>query len=95
MLVLISKGRNWNNKEKEKSKTLIPSYQKIAKKQNYLCLVFHEALFNGETLHRYHTIPRHLNGNNSYANLQLVHYYYHQQINLNKVSLAEVIESPI
>ncbi|MDZ8089239.1 MAG: group II intron reverse transcriptase/maturase [Nostoc sp. DedQUE12b] len=85
----------WNNKEKEKSKTLIPSYQKIAKKQNYLCLVCHESLFNGESLHRHHTIPRHLNGNNSYANLQLVHYYCHQQIHSNKVSLAEVIESPI
>jgi len=70
----------WNNREKTKSKELIPSYQKMALKQDYLCPVCKESLFNGELLHAHHIIPRHLQGKNSYANLQLVHHYCHQQI---------------
>ena len=74
----------WGEREESKSKTLEPSNQKIAKKQNYQCPVCHESLFNGETLHRHHIIPRHQNGKNNLANLQLVHYYCHQQIHSTK-----------
>ncbi|OUL35141.1 group II intron reverse transcriptase/maturase [Nostoc sp. T09] len=73
----------WVEREKSKSQTLEPSNQKIAKKQDYLCPVCHESLFNGETLHRHHITPRHQNGKNNLANLQLVHYYCHQQIHSN------------
>jgi RNA-directed DNA polymerase len=70
----------WKNREKAKSKVLIPSYQKIAVKQDYQCPKCSESLFNGEALHLHHVIPRHLHGKNSYTNLELVHYYCHQQI---------------
>lgn len=84
----------WKDKEKEKSKILIPSYQKIAKKQSYQCPVCDESLFNGEVFHCHHKIPRHQNGKNNYANLELVHYYCHQQIHLKqvKVEIPEVEE---
>lgn len=70
----------WEKKGKEKSSCLIPSYQKIAKRQDYKCPVCNESLFNGETLHCHHIIPRHQGGRDTYANLRLVHFYCHQQI---------------
>jgi RNA-directed DNA polymerase len=78
----------WVEREKNKSKTLEPSNQKIAKKQDYLCPVCHESLFNGETLHRHHITPRHQKGKNNLANLQLVHYYCHQQIHSIKTKYS-------
>jgi RNA-directed DNA polymerase len=78
----------WVEREKSKSKTLEPNHQKIAKKQNYLCPVCHESLFNGERLHRHHIIPRHQKGKNQFANLQLVHYYCHQQIHSIQVKYS-------
>ncbi|MBK1989001.1 group II intron reverse transcriptase/maturase [Sphaerospermopsis aphanizomenoides BCCUSP55] len=78
----------WVEREKNKSKTLEPSNQKIAKKQDYLCPVCHESLFNGETLHRHHVTPRYQKGKNNLANLQLVHYYCHQQIHSIKVKYS-------
>lgn len=82
----------WIKREKSKFKTLEPSNQKIAKKQNYLCPVCHESLFNGETLHRHHITPRHQNGKNHIANLQLVHYYCHQQIHSHRFKYSPLPE---
>ncbi len=82
----------WSERERNKSKTLESSNQKIAKKQDYLCPVCHESLFNGETLHRHHITPRHQNGKNNLANLQLVHYYCHQQIHSNKIKHSFQLE---
>ncbi len=82
----------WTKRERSKSIALEPSNQKIAKRQNYLCPVCYESLFNGETLHRHHIIPRHQNGKNYIANLQLVHYYCHQQIHSHRFKYSPLPE---
>lgn len=70
----------WNSRKKIKSQSLIPSYQKIAQKQGFECPICRESLFNDEPIHKHHKIPIHQGGEDSYANLELVHYYCHQQI---------------
>jgi RNA-directed DNA polymerase len=70
----------WDLRKKRKSENLIPSYQRVAQKQGYICPVCGESLFNDEPIQKHHTIPCSKGGNNSYANLELVHYYCHQQI---------------
>ncbi|OUL34467.1 group II intron reverse transcriptase/maturase [Nostoc sp. T09] len=70
----------WLSREKDKSKNLTKSLEKLALKQDNRCPLCGDSLFNGETLHRHHKIPRHQGGQDTYANLQLVHYYCHQQI---------------
>jgi RNA-directed DNA polymerase len=70
----------WEKREKEKSLNLKPSYQKLAKRQDYKCPVCNESLLNGETLHCHHVIPRHQGGRDTYSNLRLVHFFCHQQI---------------
>lgn len=82
----------WMDREKDKFKTLEPSNQKIAKKQNYLCPICQESLFNGETTHRHHITPRQKNGKNNLANLQIVHYYCHQQIHSGKAKYFSQLE---
>ncbi|MGV0107355.1 Group II intron-encoded protein LtrA [Nostoc sp. DSM 114160] len=82
----------WVDREKDKSKTLEPSSQKIAKKQNYLCPVCQDSLFNGETIHRHHITPRHKNGKNNLANIEMVHYYCHQQIHSGKAKYSSQAE---
>jgi RNA-directed DNA polymerase len=73
-------GQYWEKKEKEQLSNLVPSYQKIAKRQDYKCPMCNESLFNGETLHCHHLVPRHQGGRDIYSNLQLMHFYCHQQI---------------
>lgn len=73
----------WELRNKKKSETLIPSYQKLAQKQGYTCPVCGETLFNDEPLQKHHKNPRSQGGNDSYANLELVHYYCHQQVHSN------------
>ena len=58
------------------------SYQKIAQKQGFVCPVCGESLFNDEPLQKHHTIPLHHGGDSRYDNLELLHYYCHQQIHL-------------
>lgn len=70
----------WDARKKIKAKSLIPSYQKIAEKQGFSCPVCAESLFNDEHIQKHHKISSHQGGNNSYANLELLHYYCHQQI---------------
>jgi RNA-directed DNA polymerase len=70
----------WENRKKVKSQSLIPSHQKLAQKQGFICPVCGESLFNDEPLQKHHKIPYRHGGNESYANLELVHYYCHQQI---------------
>jgi RNA-directed DNA polymerase len=47
----------WKDRDKRKIKDLIPSKQRIAKNQNYICPKCRESLFNGEELHTRHVIP--------------------------------------
>lgn len=70
----------WENRQNIKSKSLIPSYHQLAQKQNFKCPVCGESLLNDEPIQKHHKIPCHQGGNDSYANLELVHYYCHQQI---------------
>lgn len=70
----------WDLRRKRKSKNLIPSYQKLAQKQGYKCAICGESLFNDEPLQKHHKTPRSKGGNDSYANLELMHYYCHRQV---------------
>ena len=84
----------WKDREKNNSKELLPSLQKIAKKQNYSCPVCSESLLNGEPLHCHHKIPRHQGGKDNYSNLQLVHFYCHQQIHVLQKTGTTIEEEP-
>jgi RNA-directed DNA polymerase len=79
----------WKEREMEKSKNQNPSLQKLSKRQNYVCPICGESLFNGETIHKHHKTPRYLGGKNTYTNLQLVHYFCHQQIHSTKTIAVE------
>lgn len=70
----------WELRRKRKSSNSIPSYQKLARKQGYKCSICGESLFNDEPLQKHHKIPRSQGGSHSYANLELMHYYCHQQV---------------
>ncbi|MGB3206072.1 MAG: group II intron reverse transcriptase/maturase [Crinalium sp.] len=70
----------WEKREKEKTKNLPPSFQKIAKKQKHKCPVCLESINNGEETHIHHIKPKSQGGSNSYDNLQLLHYYCHALI---------------
>ncbi len=85
----------WKLRNQKKSENLIPSYQKLAQKQGYKCPICGESLFNDEPLQKHHKIPRSQGGNDSYANLELMHYYCHQQVHLvgQQSLLEEVLES--
>ena len=70
----------WESRTKRKSQNLIPSYQKLARKQGYKCCVCGESLFNDEPLQKHHKVPRSKGGKDTYANLELMHYYCHRQV---------------
>lgn len=70
----------WEKRNQAKAQGLKPSYQKIAKRQEWLCPTCDVSLFNGEEIHRHHKIPKGEGGKDTYSNLQLVHLYCHQQI---------------
>ncbi|NES23111.1 MAG: group II intron reverse transcriptase/maturase, partial [Symploca sp. SIO3E6] len=72
----------WELRRKRKSSQLIPSYQRLARRQEYKCPVCSESLFNGEPLEKHHIIPRAQGGDDSYDNLELMHYFCHQQLHL-------------
>jgi RNA-directed DNA polymerase len=84
----------WDSRNKKKSEILIPSYQKLAQKQGYKCPICGESLFNDEPLQKHHKTPRSEGGNDSYANLELMHYYCHQQVHLlgQKPPTEEILE---
>ena len=77
----------WRQREKAKVKTeLIPSRQKIAKRQDYVCPVCGESLLNGEDLQLHHRKPLAQGGDDSYKNLQLLHLYCHHQVHSGTVN---------
>jgi RNA-directed DNA polymerase len=79
----------WDLRRNRKSLSLIPSYQKLAQRQGYLCPVCGESLFNDEPLQKHHKTPRSKGGKDSYANLELMHYYCHQQTHSVGLSQSE------
>jgi RNA-directed DNA polymerase len=74
----------WEGRNRARVSDLIPSYQKLARNQEYRCQVCGETLFNGEELERHHVVPRALGGGDSYSNLRLRHLYCHDQIHAGK-----------
>jgi RNA-directed DNA polymerase len=70
----------WQKRNAAQAKDLPPNRQKMAKKQNGICSVCKNSLFNEEELHVHHKKPKAKGGKNNYGNLVLVHYFCHQQI---------------
>ncbi len=69
----------WHQRRAAHANDLRPSYQKLARRQAYVCPRCGESLFNNEALQMDHIEPRYQGGNDSDANLRLVHVYCHQQ----------------
>ena len=70
----------WEHRTAAKAKDLAPNKQKMARKQQGLCPICKNTLFNDEELHVHHKIPKAKGGKDTYDNLQLVHLFCHQQI---------------
>src|SRR5579862_1150528 len=70
----------WKKRKEKEVSDLFPSWQKIAKKQNFKCPLCGQTLFNDEELHKHHIQPKSQNGAETYRNYVLVHLYCHQQI---------------
>lgn len=74
----------WAARYAARAADLTPSYRRLARQQRCVCRWCGESLFNEEQLHRHHVEPRAKGGKDSYANLELVHLYCHQQIHGGK-----------
>lgn len=70
----------WQKRSQRKSAELVPSKQRIARRQNYQCPVCKTSLFTDEALHVHHVKPKQEGGNDTYSNLRLVHVTCHQQV---------------
>lgn len=70
----------WLKREKAKANSLTPSKRKLAQRQNGLCPVCGESLFNEEEIEKHHIMPKKEGGPHTYDNLELVHFLCHQQI---------------
>ena len=70
----------WVKRNSKGANNLIKSYQKLAKRQNDKCPICGESLFNDEAIQKHHIVPKSKGGENTYSNLQFVHYLCHQQI---------------
>ena len=70
----------WESRRRKGEVQLRKSDRKIASKQKGKCPVCNDSLLNGEELQKHHIIPTSEGGNSSYKNLQLVHYFCHQQL---------------
>ena len=70
----------WQKRTQRKSAELVPSKQRIARRQNYQCPVCKTSLFTDEALHVHHVKPKQEGGSDAYSNLRLVHVTCHQQV---------------
>ena len=82
----------WQKRNAAKVKDLPPSRQKIARKQNGLCPVCKNTLFNEEELHVHHKKPKATGGKDTYDNLVLLHFFCHQQIHAKEDNEIEPLE---
>ena len=69
----------WKARETAKAKNLTPSNQKIAKRQNHVCTLCGESLYNGEEIHIHHKAEKSKGGKDTYSNLEMLHLFCHQQ----------------
>jgi RNA-directed DNA polymerase len=70
----------WQKRNERQVTDLTPSWQKIAKHQNYKCPVCGQTLLNDEELHQHHIQARKDNGPDTYKNYLLLHLYCHQKL---------------
>lgn len=70
----------WQNRQKQQIKTLKLTHQRLAQRQNGLCPLCGQSLFNGEQLQRHHRKPKAQGGGDSPQNLVLLHLFCHQQL---------------
>jgi RNA-directed DNA polymerase len=72
----------WIERERRKldNDLLPPRLMGLARAQRGLCSHCGASLFNGETLHRHHLLPKGKGGSDARSNLRLLHLYCHQQI---------------
>lgn len=78
----------WKKRLARKAKEFTPSKERLAKKQNHICPVCKQSLYNSELLHKHHIKPKAEGGGNKIDNLILVHLYCHQQIHSRKFNNA-------
>jgi RNA-directed DNA polymerase len=74
----------WIKRQKRKIHDLPTKLKSLARTQKGLCVHCKTTLFNGEELHKHHYRPRSEGGTDEHANLQLVHFFCHQQIHKAK-----------
>jgi RNA-directed DNA polymerase len=68
----------WEERDAEKASDLLTvKKRQVAKQQNFLCPECGESLNNGEELHEHHVKPRSEGGDDSLANLRILHLYCH------------------
>ena len=60
-------------------------WQRIAKRQNFICPICSQSIFNEEETHIHHIKPKSKGGSDRVDNLIILHYYCHQSIH-NKVT---------
>jgi RNA-directed DNA polymerase len=69
----------WRKRNQRGAQTLQPARQEMAKRQDYLCPVCGDTLFNGEDIEAHHRVRRSRGGRPTYENLSLQHLYCHDQ----------------
>jgi RNA-directed DNA polymerase len=70
----------WQHRQKAQAKTMKPSRQRLAKRQNGKCPVCGESLLNGEEIQLHHKQPKAQGGQDTLENLVLLHLFCHQQV---------------
>jgi RNA-directed DNA polymerase len=84
----------WEKRSQRQIADFVPSKQKMAKKQDFICPVCSQSLFNGEELHTHHIVPVEAGGEEKYRNLLLVHEDCHNQIH-SSVYRAKAIKKSV
>ncbi len=84
----------WEKRSQLQIADLVPSKQKMARKQNFACPVCSQSLLNGEELHTHHILPVEAGGLEKYSNLLLIHEDCHNQIHSN-VYQAKAIKKSV
>lgn len=69
----------WVERQKAKVTLLAPAKGRLALRQNGVCPLCGDTLFNGEELQTHHMVPQGKGGTDDEANLLLLHLYCHQQ----------------
>jgi RNA-directed DNA polymerase len=70
----------WLERSAAKARNSTPSWQRLSHRQNGRCVVCGESLFNDEEVQTHHVVWKSQGGQDTYANLRLVHLMCHQQI---------------